>query len=67
MVRMEWETSAACLCGWRQYVRNFTCREENTEIFLKASKAIGLVVSSENTKYMISSRQHNVVQNRNIS
>ena len=30
---------------------------ENTKIFIKASKDIGLEVNSEKTKYMITSRQ----------
>ena len=34
---------------------------ENTEIFIKASKDIGLEVNSEKTKYMITSRQQNIV------
>ena len=39
---------------------------ENTEIFIKASKDIGLEVNSEETKYMITTRQPNVIQNQNI-
>ena len=39
---------------------------ENTEIFIKASKDIGLEVNSERSKYIITSRQQNVVQNQNI-
>ena len=39
---------------------------ENTEIFIKASKDIGLEVNSEHTKYTITSRQQNIVQNHNI-
>ena len=38
----------------------------NTEIFIKASKDIGLEVNSDETKYMITSRQQNIVQNQNI-
>ncbi|KAJ4445033.1 hypothetical protein ANN_06832 [Periplaneta americana] len=39
---------------------------ENTEILLEANKAIGLEVNPEKTKYMIMSRDHNIVRNRNI-
>ena len=39
---------------------------ENAEIFIKASKDIGLEVNSEKTKYMITSRHQNVIQNQNI-
>ena len=35
---------------------NLQTYRENTEIFIKASKEIGLEVNSENTKYMITSR-----------
>ena len=41
-------------------------RYENAEIFIKASKDIGLEVNSEKTKYMITSRHQNVIQNQNI-
>ena len=34
---------------------------ENTEISIKASKDIGLEVNPERTKYMITSRQQNIV------
>ena len=34
---------------------------ENTEIFIKASKDVGLEVNSDETKYMITSRQQNIV------
>ena len=40
---------------------------ENTEIFIKASKDIGLGVKSDKTKYMITSRQENIVQNQNVA
>ena len=33
---------------------------ENTQIFTKASKDIGLEINSEKTKYMITSRQQNI-------
>ena len=39
---------------------------ENAEIFIKASKNTGLEVISEKTKYMITSRHQNVIQNQNI-
>ena len=39
---------------------------ENTEIFIKASMDIGFEVNSEKTKYIITSRQQNIVQNQNI-
>ena len=39
---------------------------ENTEIFIKASKDVGLEVNSDKTKYIITSRQQNIVQNQNI-
>ena len=45
---------------------NLQTIRENTEIFIKASKDILLEVNSENTKYVITSRQENIVQNQNI-
>ncbi|KAJ4448478.1 hypothetical protein ANN_10494 [Periplaneta americana] len=39
---------------------------ENTEILLEASKAIGLEVNPEKTKYMFMSRDQNIVRNGNI-
>ena len=39
---------------------------KNTELLIKASKDIGLEVNSEKTKYMITSRQQNIVQNQII-
>ncbi|KAJ4445002.1 hypothetical protein ANN_06801 [Periplaneta americana] len=39
---------------------------ENTEILLEASKAIGLEVNPEKTKFMIMSRDQNIVRNGNI-
>ncbi|KAJ4430472.1 hypothetical protein ANN_22688 [Periplaneta americana] len=40
---------------------------ENTEILLVASKEIGLEVNPEKTKYMIMSRDQNIVRNGNIN
>ena len=45
---------------------NLQTVRENAEIFIKASKDIGLEVNSDMTKYMITSRQQNIVQNQNI-
>ena len=39
---------------------------KNTEIFIKTSKDIAFEVNSDKTKYMITSRQENIVQNQNI-
>ncbi|KAJ4444213.1 hypothetical protein ANN_06004 [Periplaneta americana] len=39
---------------------------ENTEILLEASKAVGLEVNPEKTKYMIMSRDQNIVRNGTI-
>ncbi|KAJ4445737.1 hypothetical protein ANN_12422 [Periplaneta americana] len=39
---------------------------ENAEILFEASKAIGLEVNPEKTKYMIMSRDHNIVRNGTI-
>ncbi|KAJ4428734.1 hypothetical protein ANN_25727 [Periplaneta americana] len=39
---------------------------ENAEILLEASKGIGLEVNPEKTKYMIMSRDQNIVRNGNI-
>ncbi|KAJ4427815.1 hypothetical protein ANN_25504 [Periplaneta americana] len=39
---------------------------ENTEILLEASKEIGLEVNPEKSKYMIMSRDQNIVRNGNI-
>ena len=44
---------------------NLQTIRENTEIFMKASKVIGLEVNSDRTKYMITFRQQNIVQNQN--
>ena len=46
--------------------KNFQTIRENTEILIKASKDFGLEVNSDKTKYMITSRQQNIVQNQNI-
>ena len=45
---------------------NLQTVRENAEIFIKASKDFGLEVNSEKTKYMITSRHQNVIQNQNI-
>ena len=45
---------------------NLQTVRENTEILIKTSKDIGLEVNSDKTKYMITSRQQNMVQNQNI-
>ena len=41
-------------------------KNKDAEIFIKASKDIGLEVNSEKTKYMITSRHQNLIQNQNI-
>ena len=48
--------------------KNLQTVRKNTEIFIKASKDIGLEINSEKTKYMITSRYQNVglIQNQNI-
>ena len=46
--------------------KNLQIIRKNTEFFIKASKDIGLQVNSDKTKYMITSRQQNIVQNQNI-
>ena len=45
---------------------NLQTVRENREIFIKASKDIGLEVNSDKTKYMITSRRQNLIQNQNI-
>ena len=45
---------------------NLQTFRENTEIFIKPSKDFGLEVNSDKTKYMITSRQQNIVQNQNV-
>ena len=47
-------------------VENLQTVWENAEIFIKASKHIGLEVNFDKTKYIITSRQQNIVQNQNI-
>ena len=51
---------------WICYEKIYKARGKNTEIFIKAMKDIGLEVISEKTKYMITTRHQNVVQNQNI-
>ena len=46
--------------------QNLQTMKENTEIFIKASKDIGLEVNSKKNKYIITSHHQNVVQNQNI-
>ena len=46
--------------------KNLQTVRENAEIFIKASKDIGLEVNSDKTKYMITSRQQNIIKNQNI-
>ena len=45
---------------------NLQTVRENAEIFIRACKDIDLQVNSERTKYMITSRHQNVIQNQNI-
>ena len=45
---------------------NLQTVRENVEIVIKASKDIGVEVNSEKTKYMITCRHQNVIQNQNI-
>ena len=45
---------------------NLQTIRENAVIFIKASKDIGLEINSEKTKYKITSRHQNVIQNHNI-
>ena len=47
--------------------KNFQTVRENTEVFTKASKDKYFEVNPGNTKYMIMSRQQNVVQHQNIT
>ena len=45
---------------------NLQTVRENAQMFIKASKDIGLEVNFEKTKYMITSCRQNVIQNKNI-
>ena len=47
-------------------MRNLQIVRESTEIFIIASKDIGLIVNFEKIKYMITSQYQNVIQNQNI-
>ncbi|KAJ4445854.1 hypothetical protein ANN_12539 [Periplaneta americana] len=70
----DWINLAQDRDRWRAYVRTaMNLREKihkrlgkNTEILLEASEAIGLEVNPEKTKYMIMSRDQNIVRNGNI-
>ena len=44
---------------------NLQTVKENTEMFIKTNKDIGLEVNSKKTKCMITSHHQNVVQNQN--
>ena len=46
---------------------NLQTVRENAEIFIKASKDIGLEVNSEKTKYTITCCHQNVIQNQNMA
>ena len=45
---------------------NLQTVKEHVENFIKPSKDIDLEINSEKTKYMITSRRQNVIQNQNI-
>ncbi|KAJ4428714.1 hypothetical protein ANN_25707, partial [Periplaneta americana] len=62
----DWIDLAQDRVRWRAYVRAAMNLQENTEILLEASRAIGLDVNPEKTKYMIMSRDQNIVRNGNI-
>ena len=53
-------------CDVNMLLKNLQTITANTEIFKKASKDIGLEVNSQKTRYMITTRQQNIVQNQNI-
>ena len=44
---------------------NLQTVRENTKILIRACKDIGFEVNSEKTKYMITSLQQSIVQNKN--
>ncbi|KAJ4448039.1 hypothetical protein ANN_10051 [Periplaneta americana] len=59
-------TDGGLMCG-RQLTCEFLYKiRENTGILFEASKANGLEVNPEKTKYMIMSRDQNIVRNGNI-
>jgi hypothetical protein len=45
---------------------NIDTVKKNTEIFIYASKEVGLEINVDKTKYMLLSRHQNVGQNRDI-
>ena len=53
-------------CDVNMLLKNLQTITANTEIFKKASKDIGLEVNSQKTRYMITTRQQNIVQVQNI-
>ena len=64
MFGYEWEILAAFYADDVNMLgENLQTIRENAEIFIKASKDIGLEVNSEKTKYLITSLHQNVIQN----
>ena len=63
---IEWEILDICVDDVNILGENLQTIRENTEIFIKASKDSDLEASSDKTKYMITSRQQNILQNQNI-
>ncbi|KAJ4439201.1 hypothetical protein ANN_07318 [Periplaneta americana] len=63
--------SSVCLPQYFCYLEfsigsDYSLQRENTGILLEASKEIGVEVNPEKTKYMIMSRDQNIVRNGNI-